>query len=646
MIINDALPAQKQHFLGWMTAVLLLAAFFRLFAIQDVPPGLSQDEVLNADIVHFIRGGYHALFFREGFGHEPLYHYFSVPFQLLLGDNVLSIRLPAVTLGLLLVALTMRWVRREFGAKTALFTGIGLAISWWPIIFSRIGIRPILEPLLLLLSLWFWPKRPFLSGTILGVTLYSYTGARVLFLLPLLLAIYHLLTQKSRSVKQNNLALSAAIVLGMALLVAAPLFFTLRADPTLQQRVDQLDGPLDALLQGDAKPILQSVVATAGVFSFTGDPRWTYTLPERPLFDWGTAVLFYAGLAIALWRWKQPPYATVLIWLGVTLIPSAVTPQAPSIVRLVGALPVVYLLPSLAITAVIDKLNSAKKSSHHKPIFSYLLIAALSFIFLLNLSRTVRDGFIRWPQAETTRLNHYQTVLLDIARNWQENPTENLVVAEAFFEPIDRDSLIRNLGADPQARWVQTGSDVAGAVVFPKGGNGRFYVPEFAPPAPDLLSLAGIANLPRFRSQMQPSFAIYDLPSIPPTLTPISPILLGESISLIGYEIIPSKQTSPLVIYTLWRVEKQLPADLAAFVHLEDFEHTIVAQHDGFDAASVTLQSGDVVLQRHLLPSNEPLAAANYTLYVGLYTRGNGQRLLSFDQEDRFMLASFIIDEK
>ncbi|HFE65683.1 MAG TPA: hypothetical protein ENJ93_00350, partial [Chloroflexi bacterium] len=75
------------------TAVLLIAAIFRIISLQDVPPGLSQDEVLNADIVSFIRQGQPALFFREGFGHEPLYHYWSVPFQALLGDNFLSIRL-------------------------------------------------------------------------------------------------------------------------------------------------------------------------------------------------------------------------------------------------------------------------------------------------------------------------------------------------------------------------------------------------------------------------------------------------------------------------------------------------------------------------------------------------------------------------
>ena len=77
-------------------------------------------------------------------------------------------------------------------------------------------------------------------------------------------------------------------------------------------------------------------------------------------------------------------------------------------------------------------------------------------------------------KAETTRLAHYQTVLLDMARHWQTNPTENLVVAEAFYEPIDRDSLIRNLGTDPRARWVQTGADVAGAIVLPAGETAVF----------------------------------------------------------------------------------------------------------------------------------------------------------------------------
>ena len=178
--------------------ILLLAAAFRLVALGDVPPGLAQDEVLDADIALFIRGGEHALFFRHGYGHEPLYHYLAAPFAPLLGDNLLAIRLPSVYLGLLLVALTMRWARRDYGTVAAVVAGLGLAISWWPVIFSRIGIRPILAPLLLVTAVWFWPLRratvtqrglwsAALAGFWLGLSTYSYTAARVAPLIPALM---------------------------------------------------------------------------------------------------------------------------------------------------------------------------------------------------------------------------------------------------------------------------------------------------------------------------------------------------------------------------------------------------------------------------------------------------------------------------
>ena len=178
--------------------ILLLAAAFRLVALGDVPPGLAQDEVLDADIALFIRGGEHALFFRHGYGHEPLYHYLAAPFAPLLGDNWLAIRLPSVYLGLLLVALTMRWARRDYGTVAAVVAGLGLAISWWPVIFSRIGIRPILAPLLLVTAVWFWPLRratvtqrglwsAALAGFWLGLSTYSYTAARVAPLIPALM---------------------------------------------------------------------------------------------------------------------------------------------------------------------------------------------------------------------------------------------------------------------------------------------------------------------------------------------------------------------------------------------------------------------------------------------------------------------------
>lgn len=636
--------SRKQWFLVLATLTLLLAAFFRLWLLSDVPPGLAQDEVLDAGMPAYILAGNHAFFFRQGYGHEPLYHYWGIPFYLALGENVLAVRLPVVTLGLLLVALALRWARREFGLATAVLTGIGLAISWWPIVFSRVGIRPILEPVLLLLFAWFWPKRPVVAGLFLGLSVYSYTGARVVFAIPALMAFYSFLAQRGKGAKWGQEVSGALMVLGVSLVVALPLFLTLRADPTLQQRVDQLAGPLEALQDGDVRPILESVVNTLGVISFTGDPRWTYTLPNRPLFEWGTAVFFYAGLLFAIWRWRQPKYALVLIWLGVTLVPSAVTPQSPSTVRLVGALPMVYVLVGVGATAVYHYLVNQKSLQVVRP----LLTAVLVVLLVVNVYRTVNDGFVRWPQAEDTRLNHYQTVLWDMARYWKEDPVENLVVAEAFFEPIDRESLVLDAGTNPQARWVQSGSAVAGAVVWPAGGNGRLFVPEFAPLHPTLLAAAGIPEEPLFRSDAEPSFAVYALPERPQfwgtVLAP--PVLFENVITLEGYQFYPLGAEKILHLITLWRVQAPLPVDLRAFIHVLDSGGNLIAQHDGFDAAPAELQVGDRVIQHHIVDLNQ--ASGPVQLYAGLYTLHDLIRLKPIGQNREIVVlgTAMNVDER
>ena len=631
-----------KRFTAWATAVLLLAAFFRLYALQDVPPGLAQDEVLDADIAAFIRDGYHAFFFRDGYGHEPLYHYLAAPFAPLFGDIVLASRLPSVFGGLRRGALPMRWAKREFGAITAVIAGLGLAVSWWPVIFSRIGIRPILLPVLVLLALWCW-RRPLWAGLFLGLSFYSYTAARIIFLLPLGYALMGWLAGR-RTIGGMAWWRWLVLTLGMFVLVAAPMQITLWRDPTLQQRVEQLAGPLEALRAGDVGPIVESGLRTLGVFSFTGDPRWTYSLPERPLFDPLTAILFYAGLGLALWRWRDERMSLLLVWLAVGLIPSAVTPQAPSTVRMVAAMPVVFLLPGLAVAGcwsqVAGQLSIVNRQSSIANGRVWLLLV-LGGLLVLNGGRTVRDG-ARWAGAAETRLEHYQAALQDMARYVAANPPAHLVLADGFFEPIDRDTFRRNLGYDPAARWVQTGAGAAGALVLP-GGEGRLFVPEYAPIPPDLLAAAEIAAVPVYRSANFPSFSVYTLPEAD-EMNPLA--VFDGRISLIDYEILPAVPGEPLRLLTWWRVERPLPADLAAFVHLLDGSGAVVAQHDGWDAAPTTLQPGDVVVQRHLLPWPVDLPSGEYRLQLGLYHRENGRRWTQSDPSlDYFSLEMFMIDE-
>lgn len=626
-----------------ITLILLLASAFRLWNLAGVPPGLSQDEVLNADIVTFIRGGQHALFFREGFGHEPLYHYFAVPFQILLGDNVLSIRLPAIFLGLILIALTWAWVKREWSVNVATITCALMAIHWWSVIFSRVGLRPIMYPVFLLLAFWFWPRNSWATGLFLGLSMYTYTAARIIPLLPLGIIIYALIFQQKRAsadsvVRLSSLAQAGAIALTICMIVYAPLGLTLRADPTLQQRVNQLDGPLDALQRGEIAPIWQTTTDTLRFFADKGDPRWTYTVAERPLFDPISILLFWGGVSVALWHLRRDErYVWVLIWLAVGILPSAVTPQAPSSIRMIGAMPAVFLLIALSTGAIYQ----TYKKRVSRQIFSPEAFLACLFV-LVPVQQTIQQGFVTWADTLEVRLNHYQTAWAEIALALRSHPPEqDILIADSFFEPIDHDSVRRNLGQPLTARWVEMGAGQAGALVF-TGEPARLYVPEFAVPPATLMRVSGVGERPLTRHPAIPSYAVYAIPPEPEFIPSQTPVTLDGTLTFLGHAIIDARTDKPAQVYSYWRVERPLAWEITAFMHLLNQDGELIAQHDGLDVGNTTLQVGDIILQRHLLPLPESFDSSQpYLLRVGMYEKKeNGRRLLTPDNQDGVLLES------
>jgi len=229
-----------------LAGVLLLAALLRLGRLHTMPWGLSQDEVGNADISLSILAGESAPFLAGGFGHEPLFHYLQAIALTLFGDNVIGIRMPAVAAGMMLVAASYALMRRLFGPVAALTTAAGLAISWWPIIFSRIGVRAITFPLLLTLStILLWrglrlDRRALVlsAGLVFGLAFYTYTSSRILPALALAWLAYAVAFHPKRLRRRWKALVGAALVV---VVVVTPLVVYLYAHPELQERVQQLE---------------------------------------------------------------------------------------------------------------------------------------------------------------------------------------------------------------------------------------------------------------------------------------------------------------------------------------------------------------------------------------------------------------------
>ncbi|NJN54547.1 MAG: hypothetical protein HC804_07205, partial [Anaerolineae bacterium] len=101
---------------------------------------------------------------------------------------------------------------------------------------------------------------------------------------------------------------------------------------------------------------------------------------------------------ITFLRLRQFPYALLLTWLLVGLLPSALTPQSPSTIRMIGALPAVFVIGGVAVSVIANWLSanwlSVKREqfivtsrTHHFLLFTFYFL--LLTIFILNTGRTI-----------------------------------------------------------------------------------------------------------------------------------------------------------------------------------------------------------------------------------------------------------------
>jgi len=648
--------------LALLVGILLLAALVRLWALDDVPPGLEHDEVANWLIARDILSGHHAIYFTTAYGHEPLWQYAQAGTVALLGDNWLGIRLVSVLFGLLSIVTAYLLARRFFGLVVALTATAWLSISFWHLFYSRVALRAISLPALSALGAYFlWgsinresqipaslnprasrnPGRlnSILAGFFLGLSAYTYMAARALpFILGglvLYLALFH--RAKLRDGRRN-----LALALIVAAVVVAPLALWLLTHPGAEFRISEVSQPLDRMLAGDPGPVLDNAVALVKMWSVQGDPWDRQNLPGRPVFvEPLGALLFYAGLLIALWRFRRPAYGMALIWLVGSLIPSLVTSVAPSSIRTINALAVVYIFPGIA----VQEIGARRRNTRIK----YLALGTLALALAANFCLTTHDYFARWPVDEGVQFV-FQTGLTEIARDLDADPDDSPVaIAGLSVDTMDPPTLATALRRrDLAVRWF----DAREVLVIPGGGataepgeSVRLFVPRIVPIAGPLQTRLTAWGATVVASEQ---YTRYDLTSrerllahlstlapgtlpgggaIPPSAT------FGGQIEFIGHEWLgPGAMPGQRVeLLTYWRVAAPPSPPLKSFVHLmASGSDQPMAQNDGLGSPPDTWRPGDLVVRWHAidLPPDVPAGPSNlYQPQVGWYNPETGQRL-------------------
>ena len=665
-----------------LLAILLVAAAFRFYQLGEIPPGLTHDEADHGMDAVAILNGARPVYETVGYGREPLYDYVVAALMPVFGQNYLALRLTSALAGLLLIVVMHLWVRRAFGAPTALLTSTLLAVSFWAVSTDRQALRSALLPALFSASVYFaWRALATsirairarirvnwlnygMAGLFMGLSLYTYMAARVLPGVYVLLWFY-LLVFHRQVWKQNRLGIVIVVALGIGL--SLPMFAYLAANPGSEARLSQLSGPIDRLFAGDPADLLNSVLGALGMFTLRGDDLWLYNIPGRPVLDGVAGSLFFLGVLIAIRRFRRIEYALALFWLLAGIFPSLLTGVTASSLRSIAAQPVVYLLIAIgAIEAMrwLERLG-ASRLVRALPLAALLAAPAIS---------TAHDYFAVWGQARDVRVA-YHTTLFEIARYLDRAAEPNAVVAMSsiypgrYHDPYSMEMMLDR--EDLSLRWF-TGSfvDMFGvphtSLVFPRGqGQARplpWVITQAVAPVDPVFAGLFAAHAEKTDAvdlrpdDFNPRFEVYRFDAeravrdaLESATRPPGGGSFDGVLRLLGYDI-RTPQVRPgdtVEVITYWQLTSPVPFEKRAvlFTHAlaGDPGRPVLAQQDSLDVPLEYLATGDVFAQVHRFAVPPDAAPGMVPLEVGVYVHEDGARLPVTDETGSVMGDHVII---
>jgi 4-amino-4-deoxy-L-arabinose transferase-like glycosyltransferase len=664
---------QKRIELTLILAITLFAFGLRLWQLDSFPPGWRDDEIINSLVIsqHVLDGDW-AVYYADASGHEALYHIFNAAFLGLFGATVWGIRYLSVLLGTLTVPLTYLLGKRLFGSTVGLVAAASLAVSFWALMYSRIGLRHILMPPLTLAAFYFFwrgfeaknqrleigdwrmvlsrqsPVSNFiLSAIFVGLGFYTYFASRGV---PLILAVFLVYAAIVAWPLVKGKWRSLLWLFVLSIILAIPLFLTLQQQPESEARVAELAVPLVALGEGNFEPLMEHVLVTLGMFVNQGDGEWLYNIPDRPVLTSIGSIFFWLGVAITAvltlvplwhklkqWLQKQPPRPTkhvelasafLLLWWLAGISPAFISVPPASLGHTILAQPAVFILAAVPFWGLETRDWGLGR-------WKTAVVTLLAFVFVASVAaRDWSDYFVNWPERGMVRFL-YRADLHELANYVNENESMADFGVNSFLAgPWDQIAFnidLNNENARP--RWFN-----AERTVLLKPNLSFIGYPETAVAYPDAFQPTNI------------SVGSYTLVQTDYTQVTQAPFCFDNGLCLKTAVYHPEQQALDLT----WQVSRELdlperkiisnppPPDVYAgprllvFAQLFDAGDNFIVGDDGLWVDIYSLQSGDIFRQQHRFTLPEDVAAE--TAVFGLYDPMTGSRILTDTNSDHIKL--------
>ncbi|MEI2689010.1 MAG: glycosyltransferase family 39 protein [Anaerolineae bacterium] len=374
-----------------VAALVALAAFLRIYRLQQMPPGIFVDETNAAlDALRILEGRPDSPFATGWFETPTMYAFYLVGLFKLLGVSFVALKAASLLPAILTVAALYPLARLMFGIPPAFVATFLLAVSRWHITMSRWGWNEVAPLLFMILALYFLLRATrdrrasdfALGGLFLGLGHYTYLASRLVVLAVALYLLYRLLFERGFARRAWR---GLAIFLVVYLATFGPLLVTYARNPFsfsnrsqqvsilvdmqdyyLQQRtpapkiVGQTLAALGLPKEVSLLPLQESVLRHGEMFLASGDRNPRHNLPGAPMLDPITGGLLSLALGFALFQLFRPNarrpgdedhgpgagggqrYALLLLWLLIPLLGGILTrldeaPQAYRTLPVIGA---------------------------------------------------------------------------------------------------------------------------------------------------------------------------------------------------------------------------------------------------------------------------------------------------------------------
>jgi 4-amino-4-deoxy-L-arabinose transferase-like glycosyltransferase len=638
-----------------LTVVLAVGLFLRFYRLTSVPRGVLYDEAFNGLDIIQILGGARPIFLPANYGREALFIYLQAVSVSVFGYADWALRVPAAIVGSLTLATSYLLARWLYGQRVAILTCAWLAVSLWHVMYSRIGLRTIMVPLVCSTAFYcVWrgidriqqqtssaggpsPRSGRWSGLAwfaaggftLGVAQYTYPTAH--FAPFVLVALAGVIAMTNATLLRQ--ILPGFVIAGVvAILVFAPDGQYFLDHPTaFSARPSEVSIFNSKMNNGDlAATLAYTTGRSLGMFFIRGDEEWDRNISEQPIFDPFSSAVAIVGLFILARRIRQPRYAFAVVWLVVMLIPSIISSgNVPVFLRVTGLIPAVFAVPALGADWLLGTVTKRVPRR-----WSAAPFAIAGVLFLGGATLTYRDYFGYWARVPQVSVNFNEDrwLAIDLARRLTPTATNPVFVGAGDVD-------------EPLQVFALSGTDRSGGISL-FNGQTSLMLPAPGTPVTYLFATRDLPPEPvrkRYftdggevvaRTLSGDPITRFDLSGSTKEFQPTEPLVarLGGDFSVAGFDVQRDVNGGDdLTVRSYWSVLATEPREVYFFYQFIDEAGNRVSQIDQRALAPGYWPPGTRGITTVHLAIDPKLATGAYSLVSGAYFRQDLTRLPVID---------------